>query len=65
MNYVEHLLNLISIVNGEVSISDFASLFGIPRGITSFATGLKVCVITARIKKQKSKILKRKRSMIT
>ena len=51
MNYVEHLLHLISIVNGGVSISDFASLFGIPRGITSFATGLKVCVITARIKK--------------
>ena len=51
MNYVEHLLSLISTVNGGVSISDFASLFGIPRGIMSSATGLKVCVITTRIKK--------------
>ena len=40
--------------------SAFASLVGIPIGITSYATGLKIFVITAGIKKYKS-ILKKKR----
>ena len=37
------------------SISAFASLVGIPKGITSSAIGLKICTITTGIKKCKSK----------
>ena len=50
-NYIEHLIILISTVSGYVSISAFASLVGIPIGNTISAIGLKICVITARIKK--------------
>ena len=39
-----------------ISIYAFASLVGIPIEITSFAVGLKICVITEGIKKYKSKI---------
>ena len=52
LNYIEHLLILIS----TVSISAFAPLAGIPIGIRSSSIGLKTCVITAVIKKYKSKI---------
>ena len=50
LNYIEHLLISMSAVTGCVSISAFASLVGIPVGITSYAVGLKICVITAGIK---------------
>ena len=50
-NYIEHLLILISMVTGRGFISDFASLIGIPIGITSSAIGLNICVLTAGIKK--------------
>ena len=49
-----------SAVAGCVSISNFASLVGIPIVITSSAVRLKICAITAGIKKYKS-IIKRKR----
>ena len=62
--YIEHLLILNSTVSGCVSISAFAFLAGIAIGITSSAIGLKICVITAEIKKYESIIKKRKRSMI-
>ena len=55
LNCIEHLLILISTVTGCVSISAFASLVGIPKGITSSAVVLKICVMTARIKKYKSR----------
>ena len=54
LNYIQHLLILISTAIGYVSISAFASLVGIPIRITSSAIGLKICVITAGIKKYKS-----------
>ena len=64
MNYIEHLLIAISTIAGCVSISAFASLVGIPIGITSSAIGLKIWVITTVIcviiKKYKS-IIKKKR----
>ena len=60
MNYIEHLLTSISTVTGCVSISAFASLFGIPIGITSSTIGLKI-LITAGIKKCKSIIKKKKK----
>ena len=59
-NYVEHLLILISAVTGDISISAFASLVGIPTGNTSSAAELKMCAITEGIKKYKS-IIKKKR----
>ena len=44
-----------------VSISAFASLVGIPIGITSSAIGLKICVIGAGIKNYESIIKKKKK----
>ena len=43
------------------SISAFASLLGIPIGITSSERGLNICAITAGIKKYKSIIKKLKK----
>ena len=56
LNYIKHLLILISTVTGCVSISAFVSLVGvgIPIGITSPEIGLKICAITAGIKNYKS-----------
>ena len=53
-NYIEHSLIVISIISWCVSISAFASLVSIPIGITNSAIGLKICVMTAGIKKYKS-----------
>ena len=59
LNYIDHTLIVIPTITGCISISAFASLVGIPMGITSSAIGLKICVITAGIKKYKS-IIKKK-----
>ena len=61
LNYIEHLLILVSTVTGCVSISAFASLVGIPVGIMSSEVELKICVITTGIKWYKS-IIKEKKS---
>ena len=37
LNYIKHLLILVSAVTGYISISDFASLLGIAIGIASSA----------------------------
>ena len=60
LNYSDHLLIVISTITGCVSISAFASLVGIPIGISSSAIGLKICAITAGIKKYQSIIKKKK-----
>ena len=60
-NYIDYLLIVTSTIIGWVSISAFASLVGIPIGITSYAIALKVCVITAGLKKYKSIIKKKKK----
>ena len=60
LNYIEHLLISISTISGCVSISAFASLTGISRGITISAIGLKNSVITAGFKRYKSIIKKKK-----
>ena len=62
LNYIEHSLIAISTITGCVSISAFASLVGIPIGIASSTIGLKICVLTAGIKKYKS-IIKEKKKM--
>ena len=62
LNYVDHSLIVISTITGCVFISAFASLVGIPIGITSSAIGLKVCVVTAGMKKYKSINKKKKKT---
>ena len=42
-------------VTGCVLVYKFASLFAIPVGIASSAVGIKICAITAGIKKTKKK----------
>ena len=50
----KHFLILAYAITGCVYISAFASLIGITIGITSSATGLKICAIAAGIQKYKS-----------
>ena len=47
---IYHLLIVISTITGCVSISAFASLFGIPIGVLSSVIGLKICAVTVRIR---------------
>ena len=51
-------------VTGCVPISAFAPLVCIPIKTTSSLVGLKICAITARIKKSKSRIKKNGRKTI-
>ena len=60
LNYIEHFLVLASAVSGCISIFAFASLLGISIGIMRSAIGLKICAVTARVKKYKSIIKKKK-----
>ena len=60
LNYAVHFLILVSTINGFVPISTFASLVGIPIGITSSVVGLNIFAITAGIKKYRSIIKKKK-----
>ena len=64
LNYVEHFLILGSTITGCIWISAFTSLVAIPIRITSSAIGLKICAITAAIKKYKSIIKKKKKNKI-
>ena len=52
---------LTSTFTGCVSISAFTWLVWVPAGVTSFAIGLKICVIATGIKKYKSIIKKKKK----
>ena len=61
LNYIEHFLILASAFTGCISISYFASLPGVPIGIMSSATGLKICAITAGIKKYKNSSIRIKK----
>ena len=62
LDYIDIISHIaISPITGCVSISGFASLVGIPIGITSSETELKTSVITAGIKKYKSMIKKKKK----
>ena len=60
--YIEHFLMLAPTTTVCTSIFAFTSLIGILIGIRSSAIGLKICAITAGIKKYESII--KKRSMI-
>ena len=59
LDYIEHFLTLASTITGCISIYVFASLLGIPIQIKRSVKGLKICPITAGIKKYKS-IIKEK-----
>ena len=60
-NCLEHLFILGLSVTVCVSSSMFASIVCVPVGIASSAAGLKMCAITAEIKKYKSIINKKNR----
>ena len=59
LNCIEHFLILAYAITGCISISAFASLIGIPIGITSSAIRLNICVIAVGIKKYKSITMKK------
>ena len=59
LNYIEHFLILGSSITGYISISAFASLGGIPIGITSSA--IAITAITVAINQYKSIIKKKKK----
>ena len=61
LNYIDQLLILISAITRCVSISSFASLVGFSIRITSSTIRLKICAITAEIRKYKSIIQKKKK----
>ena len=61
LNDIEHFPILAPGINGCVSNSAFASLVGVPIVITSSTVGLKICVITAGIKRYRSIIKKKKK----
>ena len=61
LNYIEDFLILASANSRCISISGFASLLGIPIGITRSAIWLKICAIAAAIGKYKSIINKKKK----
>ena len=61
LNYIEHFLILASAVTRCISIYGFAFLLGTPVGIASSAIRLKICSITALIKRYKSMIKKKKK----
>ena len=64
MNYIDHSLIIISTITGCSSISTFASLVGIPIGITIYAMGLIICVTNAGIKMYKSIDKKKKKKHV-
>ena len=61
LTYIENLLILTCTVTGCVFIFAFTSLDGISIAITSPSVGLKICAITAEIKKYKSIFKKKKK----
>ena len=64
LNYIEHCIILASTITVCILISVFVSLVDISIGIMSSVIGLKIFAIAAGIKKYKSIIKKKKKSMI-
>ena len=60
---IEHLLILISTVTRCLFISSFAFWVGIPKGIIGSTIRLSICVTTWEVRKYKSMIKKKRRSM--
>ena len=51
LNYIEHLLNLSSVITGCISVSAFAALIWFPVSIISSVVRIKLFAITTGIKK--------------
>ena len=64
LNYFEYSLDLVSTISGYVSISAFASLFGVAVGIVSSTVALKICPKIAGLKNYESLIKKKRKAMI-
>ena len=64
LNYAKYFLILASVVTGCISVFAFASLLGTSVRIVSSAIGWKICATTAGIKKYKSIIKNKRRTMI-
>ena len=64
LNYIKQFRILASTITECISISTFASLIGNLLEITSSQIGLKICAITAGIKKYKSIIKKKNHDKI-
>ena len=62
LNYIEYLHILVSTVTGCVAVSVLAFSVGIPIGITNSTVGLKICPITAEIRKYKSIIMTKRKN---
>ena len=60
LTYIEHSFILASTITECISVSTFASLLGIPIGITSSVIGLQIWVTAAGIKKYRSIFKKKK-----
>ena len=60
LNYFKHFLIFVSSISDCDLISTISSLVDVPIGIASFTVRLKICAITAGIKKYKA-IIKKKR----
>ena len=62
LNYIELFFDSASTITGCVSVFVFASLIGVPVGIASSETELKICAIASGIKKYKLIIKKWKKN---
>ena len=58
---MEHFLILVFTINGCISLSTFAFLFGMAIEITNSAVGWKICSKTAGIKRYQSIIKQKKK----
>ena len=64
LNYIGHFLTLVCAAIVSISISAFAFLDNISKGIMNSTIGLNICAIFARIKKHKSIIKKKEKEAL-
>ena len=57
LNYIEHLLVLLSSVTGCASVSSFPSLVGNPTGVECSTVALRTCLIKKKRRNQNKKVL--------
>ena len=63
LNFIDYSLIVISTITGCISVSAFA-LVGIPTRTASSTIWLKICKISAGIKKYKSTIMKKRKKHV-
>ena len=64
VSYIDYFIIIVSAVTGYISIAGFVSFLSIAIGIMSSAIELKICTISAGIKKLSQLLRKKRRSMI-